>query len=298
MASLLLGTVQDPRSGRLGLGRLQSARAPSGGFRSGWLVLGRPDPSRQAEPVKLFRILLRPRRVRTTARRTAWSSEAFKSRWKGLKPSLPHLDLVSLRIPQRPFFTALHELLDRHPVITLGQLLQEAGEQVWGLTVLILAMLTFIPGVANVVSVATLLAGIGMMRKSPHPWLPQKLQRMELHRGRVKEMLAKVESRLAWLATDHRERRAPSERLLGFLVAWSAFIALLPMPLPFANMFPAVALILFGVALLEEWPSLAWYGAAISLGTTIYFAFSIRQILIMLAGMWRWAARCARPGLF
>jgi len=213
-----------------------------------------------------------------------------------IKKALPHLELVVTRTPQRPFFTALHELLDRHPVISLGQLLDEAGEQVWGLTVLVLAMLTFIPGVANLVSVATLLVGVGMMRKAPHPWLPARLQTLELHRGRVKEMLAKVESRLAWLARGTRVRRAPSPRFLGFLVAWSAFLALLPIPLPFANLFPAVALVLFGVALLEEWPSLAWYGAALGLGTTVYFAFSIHQTLHMLKGLWHWGARCLQQG--
>lgn len=240
---------------------------------------------------------MRPRRVRMIARRVAWNGVAFTSSWRALKRSLPNLELVSPKAPQPPFFTALHELLDRHPVIPMGRLLEEAGEQVWGLTVLILAMLTFIPGVANIVSLATLLVGIGMMRKSPHPWLPQKLKRLELHRGRIKEMLAKVESHLSWFTSAARERRAPSQRFLGFLVAWSAFIALLPIPLPFANMLPAAALVLFGVALLEEWPSLAWYGAAISLGTTIYFAFSIRQILIMLAGTCRWAARHLSSGL-
>ena len=31
------------------------------------------------------------------------------------------------------------------------------------------------------------------------------------------------------------------------------------------------------MALLEEWPSMAWLGAAITLATTVYFAFSIHE---------------------
>lgn len=219
------------------------------------------------------------------------------TRWIALRRTLPGLGLIRTRVPQRPFFTTLHDLLDRHPVITLGRLLDEAGEQVWGFTVLMLAMLTFIPGLANVVSIATVLAGIGMMRRSPHPWLPAKLQGMELHRGRIKGMLAKVEARLAWLAKAGRKRRAPSQRAIGALVAWSAFLALIPIPLPFANVFPAMALILLGVALLEEWPDLGWYGAAISLGTTVYFAFSIHHILVMLRRALHWALHAMGPGL-
>jgi hypothetical protein len=180
----------------------------------------------------------------------------------------------------------------------MGQLLEDAGEQVWGLTVLLLAMLTFIPGVANMVSLATLLIGIRMMRGAPQPWLPETLRRMELHRGKIKGLLAKVETRIAWLAKRRGPRQAPSQRFLGFLVAWTAFIAALPIPLPFANVLPAIALILFGVALLEEWPFMAWLGAAISLGTTVYFTFSIRQILIMFAEMWRWIVKVIQPGWF
>ena len=195
------------------------------------------------------------------------------------------------RLNHQPLFTSLHELLDRYPVITLGHLLDESGGQVWGLAILALAMLTFIPGVANVLSVATLLIGISMIRGVPRPWLPKTLRDMELHRGRIKDLLAKIESRIAWFAKGRGPRRAPSMSFLGFLVAWTALLAALPIPLPFANVLPAVALILFGVALLEEWSLLAWIGASISLGTTVYFAFSIWQILKVFNEILQWLLR-------
>jgi hypothetical protein len=168
-------------------------------------------------------------------------------------------------------------------------LLDEAGEQTWGLTVLLLALLTFIPGVANVLSLATLLVGLRMCWGSPHPWLPRVIQGVEIHPGRVKNLLATIERRLAWLAKRRGSRRAPSQRLLGLLIAWTAFIAALPIPLPFANALPAVALVLFGVALLEEWPALAWIGALATLATTAYFAYSFdlawRAFQTMLRGV-------------
>ncbi|MBI4912621.1 MAG: exopolysaccharide biosynthesis protein [Acidobacteria bacterium] len=175
---------------------------------------------------------------------------------------------------ERPFFGALKDLLDREPDATLGRLLDEAGEQVYGLTVLLLALLTFIPGVANVLSLATLLVGLQMLWGSPHPWLPRALQGHVLHRGRIKELLGQIEARLEWFLKRPRIRRRPSLRFLGFLVAWAAFIAALPIPLPFANALPAAALVLMGVALLEEWPRLAWFGALLTLTTTVYFALS------------------------
>lgn len=195
--------------------------------------------------------------------------------------------LVERQGEERPFFGFLHELLDRHPHLTLGRLLDEAGEQVWGLTVLFLALLTFIPGVANVLSLATLVVGLQMMWGAPHPWLPAVVQGQEIHRGRTKELLAAIERRLGWLLQQRSARRRPSLRFAGFLVAWTALLAALPLILPFANVLPAVALILLGVALLEEWPLLAWIGAAGSLGITVYFAFSIQQLVHWTLSLWR-----------
>jgi hypothetical protein len=188
---------------------------------------------------------------------------------------------------ERPFFGFLHELLDRHPHLTLGRLMDEAGEQVWGLTVLFLALLTFIPGVANALSLATLVVGLQMMWGAPHPWLPRILQNQVIHHGRTKELLAAIEQRLGWLLRKRTTRRKPSLAFTGFLVAWTAFLAALPLLLPFANALPALALILLGVALLEEWSLLAWIGAASSLAITIYFAFSIQQIIHWTLSLWR-----------
>ena len=195
--------------------------------------------------------------------------------------------LVERQGVERPFFGFLHELLDRHEHLTLGRILDEAGEQVWGLSVFFLALLTFIPGVANVLSLATLVVGLQMLWGAPHPWLPKRLQDQEIHHGRTKDLLAAIERRLAWLLRQRTTRRKPSLRFAGFLVAWTAFLAALPLLLPFANVLPAVALILLGVALLEEWPFLAWVGAACSLGVTIYFAFSIQQIIHWTLSLWR-----------
>jgi hypothetical protein len=234
---------------------------------------------RQTVPVQPFlRIIARSRL------KVGRTLPAF-ARWAG------QFARLTRRLPRkpRPFFNALHDLLDRHPALTLGRLLDEAGEQTWGLTVLLLALLTFIPGVANVLSLATLLVGLRMCWGSPHPWLPRVIQGVEIHRGRVKNLLATIERRLAWLAKRRGSRRAPSQRLLGLLIAWTAFIAALPIPLPFANALPAVALVLFGVALLEEWPALAWIGALATLATTAYFAYSFdlawRAFQTMLRGV-------------
>lgn len=176
--------------------------------------------------------------------------------------------------PPLSLFRVLDQLLAVDGTVSIQELLDEAGEQTYGLALLILALLTFIPGVANLLSLGTLALGLQLWWGRSHLWLPAALQRFEMQRGRVKELLAHVEARLAWLGTRTAPRKAPGRRTLGFLVSWTAFLAALPVLLPFANVLPAISLVLFGMALLEEWPLLAWLGAGFSLVTTVYFALS------------------------
>jgi hypothetical protein len=157
--------------------------------------------------------------------------------------------------PQEPLFLALQHLLEEDGSVSIGELLDRAGEQTYGFAILLLGLLTFIPAVANVVNLATLALGYQLFRRQPHPWIPERLQRHEMHRGRIKGLL------------------------LGLLVAWTGFLAALPVILPAANILPAIAIVLIGVALLEEWPFLAWLGGAFSFITTVYFAVSFQQIL-------------------
>jgi len=191
---------------------------------------------------------------------------------KPVEKGLSHPDGVPS--PPLSLFRVLDHLLAADGSVSIQELLDEAGEQTYGLALLILALLTFIPGVANLLSLGTLALGLQLWWGRSHLWLPATIQRFEMQRGRVKELLAHVEARLAWLGTRSAPRKAPGRRTLGFLVSWTAFLAALPVILPFANILPAMGLVLFGVALLEEWPLLAWLGAGFSLVTTIYFGLS------------------------
>lgn len=192
---------------------------------------------------------------------------------------------------RNPLFTALDELLDQDGTVSLGELLDAAGEQVYGLGVLLLALVTFIPGVANFISVGTMILGTQMAFGQPHPWIPKRVQTFEMRRGRIKEALAKMEEHLAPLRENRAPKRAVNPRWLGALVVWTAFLASLPILLPFANVLPAVALVLLGMALLEEWPLLMWLGLAGSLGTTLYFALAIREIIQWAVGLFHWILR-------
>jgi hypothetical protein len=121
------------------------------------------------------------------------------------------------------------------------------------------------------------------------------VQSFEMRRGRIKEALAKMEEHLAPLREKRAPRRAVNRRFLGFMVVWTAFLATLPIPLPFANILPAASLVLMGMSLLEEWPLLMWIGLGGSLGTTAYFALALREILQWASGLLQWIQRLVGP---
>lgn len=189
---------------------------------------------------------------------------------------------------QHPLFRTLEALLDEEGSVPLGELLDRAGGQTYGLAITLLSVTCFVPGVANGVALGTLVLGVQMAAGAPHPWIPQRIQKLEVHRGRVKGLLAKVETNMARLGRRVGPRRELSGRVMGLLVAWTAFLLALPLVLPLSNILPGVSLILLGMGLVEGWPLLAWLGALGSLATTLYFAFFFHEASHFLYKTWHW----------
>jgi hypothetical protein len=182
----------------------------------------------------------------------------------------------------KPFFETLHALLDAEGEITLGELLDAAGEQTYGLLVLLLSLPNLIPGLnlglAPVGGIGLMTLGIQLAWGKPHPWVPRRVQAQPIHKGRIKDALAKFETQLSRFRRHGSQRRPLSPRWMGSVIAWTGFLLALPVPLPFGNQLPAAILCLLGAALLEERPAWAWIGAAGSFANTCYFAFSFDLI--------------------
>jgi hypothetical protein len=183
----------------------------------------------------------------------------------------------------KPFFETLHALLDTEGEITLGELLDAAGEQTYGLLVLILSLPNLIPGLnlglAPVGGAGLMALGAQLAWGRPHPWVPQRVQAQSIHKGRIKAALARLEAQLDRLRWRGAEKKALSRRWTGVGIAWTGFLLAIPVPLPFGNQLPAAILCLLGAALLEERRTWAWIGGAAALGNTLYFAFSFDLIL-------------------
>ncbi len=194
-------------------------------------------------------------------------------------------------MPQ-PFFETLRSLLDEEGTLTLGEFMDRAGEQTYGFMVLLFALPGLLPGV-NVVGAPVgggiiMRLGWQMAKGQPHPWVPERLQAIVLHKGRIQDALAKLEDALARVRWQRFERRPLSRRWMGLLLVWTGFLLALPVLIPFGNIAPAGALCVQGVALLEERPLLGWLGALASLAVTIYFALSAQLILKEVVRIAHW----------
>jgi hypothetical protein len=183
----------------------------------------------------------------------------------------------------KPFFETLHALLDAEGEITLGELLDAAGEQTYGLLTLLLSLPSLVPGLniglAPVGGIGLMALGVQLAWGTPHPWVPQRVQAQPIHKGRIKNALAKLETQLDRFRWRSALRRPINHRWIGACIAWTGFLLAVPVPLPFGNQLPAATLCLLGAALLEERPTWAWIGAAGSLANTLYFAFSFDLIV-------------------
>lgn len=174
----------------------------------------------------------------------------------------------------------LHARLARSGEVSLGELLESTHEQGYGLLILVAGLTSFIPGISMLGGLLGLWLGLQMLRGLPRPWLPRRLSHLRLHRGRVKEALARFERWLTRLDQSSSSRHPLHQRGIGLLVVWTAFLTALPVPpiLPLGNALPAASLCLFGAALLEERPSWAWFGTLGMLATTLYLGLSVRLI--------------------
>ena len=182
----------------------------------------------------------------------------------------------------KPFFQTLHALLSAEGEITLGELLEAAGEQTYGFLVLLLALPNLVPGLnlglAPVGGIGLIGLGAQLAWGTPHPWVPARIQAQAIHKGHIKNALARLEVQLNRFRWSRAEQRPLSHRWVGLCIAWTGFLLATPVPLPFGNQLPAAILCLLGAALLEERPTWAWIGAAAMVGNTGYFASSFSLI--------------------
>lgn len=126
------------------------------------------------------------------------------------------------------------------------------------------------------------------------PRLPALVGRRGLQRGKLQTFLGRARRCIRWLEETVHARHewwvngTPRRALL---VAWAANIAVLALPIPFDNLFPAWAIMFFCLALIEDDGVMAMLGWLLSAITAVWTIFLLMighaAIIMIIAAMKR-----------
>ncbi|MDQ3287072.1 MAG: exopolysaccharide biosynthesis protein [Pseudomonadota bacterium] len=170
--------------------------------------------------------------------------------------------------------------------LTLGELLLVFGDEGLLLLTLLLTLVFLIPvsipGVSTVFGAAILLVGVSRLLGRPL-WLPARLRNKTLPARKLRPALIGGMSwvqRLEKISRPHRLRRLAQGRAqdlinnLAFILA--ALLLMAPFGfVPFSNTLPALALLFYGVGLIQRDGGAMLLGHLANIGTIIYFGILI-----------------------
>jgi len=170
--------------------------------------------------------------------------------------------------------------------VSLADVVAVVGERSFGALLVLLAipnvLAAVLPGLSIVLGLPLMLLSLQLVVAAKKPWLPNRLARLEIRRIDLDRLVEKTSPHLRRLERGLKPRllilTAPwAERLIGAAcLALSIFVFL---PIPFANLLPALGIMLFGFAILESDGLFAIVGAAVtvvclSLFGSVAFAFA------------------------
>jgi hypothetical protein len=135
---------------------------------------------------------------------------------------------------------------------------------------------TGIPWLSTVTGVPMLFLLTQFFAGRPVPSLPKVIGRRGLPRGRLQNFLARCRRFIRWLEDNVHARyewwlNGMPRRFL--LAAWSLDILILALPIPFDNLFPAIAILFFCLALIEDDGVMAMLGWLLTTVTAVWTVF-------------------------
>lgn len=180
----------------------------------------------------------------------------------------------------------LYDALDRmfsgarDSVLTLDEFLGTLQGRSYAFAILALDIInvipTGIPWLSTITGVPMLFLLFQFFAGRPVPSLPGMIGRRGLARGRLQVFLGRARRYIRWLEDTVHARyewwvTGTPRRLL--LVAWSLDILILALPIPFDNFFPAVAILFFCLALIEDDGMMAMLGWLLTAITAVWTVF-------------------------
>ncbi|MGG7643526.1 exopolysaccharide biosynthesis protein [Rhodovulum sp. YNF3179] len=174
--------------------------------------------------------------------------------------------------------------LEEAGTLTLGNLLAALGERSFGWALLVFSLITLLPlppGSSLVTALPVMVATAQMALGFPYVRLPWVLARIRIDHAKLRRTLLRLRPVTRRLERILRPRSrhifsARYERALGvalFAIAFTLFL-----PVPGSGWFPAVALFIFGVGLIERDGLVAAFGLVFGAGAMALTLFIILSL--------------------
>lgn len=164
----------------------------------------------------------------------------------------------------------------------IGTLSREVGEKGFGLLLMILSLPSALPvpapGYSTPFGIAIVLVALQMLSGRKALWLPKSIHRVQIpaHLGNRMATVANkflqaserwIKPRQMWIASPFGHA--------GLAIVVALMAALMIIPIPLTNTFPALVIFLIGIGLAEEDGLLALVAFAIGLGALLLYAYII-----------------------
>jgi hypothetical protein len=133
-----------------------------------------------------------------------------------------------------------------------------------------------LPGVSTPFGLVIALIGFRLFL-GQKPWLPERVLNKPLPPRLFSRVFAAARRMVAWIEYFLRprwkwlSRHRFMQRLYGAIICLSGLLLLLPLPIPFSNLFPALTVVLFAAAILERDGYFVIAGFAAFGVTLVYF---------------------------
>src|SRR6266851_10390981 len=156
-----------------------------------------------------------------------------------------------------PTSVRLARMLDRaeqEAAVSIAWLMTQLGRRSFGLTLLVVAVLGFLPGASTVAGLLVAWLAVQMMLGHEAAVLPRLVARRSIGVERLARVIAIVAPWLAWVERLVRPRRPTlfqtTKRLTGIMMLLLGLTMVLPVP--FSQVVPALVIMLLALAYLEE----------------------------------------------
>ena len=138
--------------------------------------------------------------------------------------------------------------------VSIGQLVEDLGRRSFGLTLLVLAVVAFLPGASAFVGLLIAWPAVQMVLGHDVAVLPRVVARRTVRVSRLARLIRIIVPRLARMERLIRPRwpvlLQATRRLTGMTVLLLGLTLVLPVPL--SNFLPALAILVLALAWLEE----------------------------------------------